>query len=506
MKKPSDDLFQLVSNLSLSEKRYCVLHLQKHSGDENRYTRLFEILSKASAYNTTDVQQKLELLKKPAHYAVLKKQLYEQVLDALHQYDLFSNPEQQLMRGIHQCHLLLQKGLFAQCEKRVKKLLKDATDMNHYEARLQLQNLKMMMKARKYYRQETEQDLKKWDNENQEILQELVVTFRYRYLSSRIYKMQYEAGGRGKELAAAISAIISLPEFTEENSATTIRARLDFFQANALYHFTNGETEKAASYNKQFLYLLEANPLLMQLHADRYFSVLNNYLIDCLILKDYETLEKGLVQMRGLQKLKGFRRLVNFEANVFRLGYLLEMNYLISLGRFTDLYGKLHAAKNGLEQYGEKVVKHNRITLYYLMAYTCFAVGKYNEALDYLFPIIQEKETAVAQEVQTAAKMLQLLCHFEKGDMLLVDSLVKAVRRILKKDETAEAHRIVLAFINAAANKREITAEKWEALQKKIHALTGSKSAAAFNLFNYPVWVQAHVSALPFETEWRLKQ
>jgi hypothetical protein len=505
VKTASDELFQLISNLSLSEKRYCALYLQKHSGEENRYARLFEILSKATAYNTTNIQQKLELLKKPAHYAVLKKQLYEQVLDALHQYDLFSNPEQQLMRGIHQCHLLLQKGLFAQCEKRINKLLKDAAEMNHYEARLQLQNLKMMMKARKYYRHETEADLKNWDSENQNLLHELEVTFRYRYLSSRVYKMQYEAGGRGKELAAAMSAIVSLPEFTTEKNATTIRARLDFFQVNALYHFTNGETEKAASYNKQFLHLLEANPLLMQLHADRYFSVLNNYLIDCLILKDYETLENGLTQMRGLQKLKGFRRLVNFEANVFRLGYLLEMNYLISLGRFTDLYGKLNAAKNGLEQYGEKVVKHNRITLYYLMAYTCFAVNKYDEALDYLFPVIQEKETAVAQEVQVAAKMLQLLCHFEKGDMLLADSLVKAVRRILKKDETAEAHRIVLTFINAAVNKREITVDKWNALQKKIQVLSGTKSAAAFNLFNYPVWVQAHVSGKPFETVWQLQ-
>lgn len=430
--------------------------------------------------------------------------MYEQLLDALHQYDLFTNPEQQLQRGIHQCNILLQHGLFTQCEKRIRSLSKLAEQMNHYEAQLQLQQLKMMMKARKYYRHEKEETLSAWRDDTMKILADMEITTRYRYLSSLVYKMQYDAGGRGKELAMKMKDIVALPEFSNERKASTLRAHLDYLQVRALYHFTNSETEKASIFNQKFLHLLEENPLLMQVHADRYFSVLNNYLIDCLLMKKYDLLASGLTKLRGLPKKPAFRRLINFEANVFRLGYLLELNYRIATGDFTKAYSELSQINSGLDKYGEKIVKHNRITLQYLMAYIAFALGKYDEALDFIQPILQEKETAVAEDVQLAAKMLQLLCHFERGETLLLDSLIKSLRRVLKRDENTSLQKTVLSFIQTSLKKLQITKVDWVSLQKKIFQGAKKKSSASgFNLFDYRVWVQTHSDSISFVKAWQ---
>lgn len=505
MKTPSDDLFQLITSLNLSEKRYCSIYLAKHGDEDNRYLKLFDLLKEQTAYNSKEALQGLGYSKKPNHYAVLKKQLYEQLLDALHQFDLFSNPEQQLLRSIHQCHLLLQKGLFAQCEKRMKSLSKTAEDMNHYEAQLQLQNLRMIMYARKYYRSVSENDLEQWQQDVQGILYDLQTTATYRYTSSLIYKMQYEAGGRSKELASKMKAIVKLPLFAKEASATTLRAQLDFYQVNALYHFTNLETDKAVGYNERFLALLESKSVMMQQLSDRYFSVLNNYLIDCLLLKKYDTLEKGIAKLRGLPEIAAFKRLANFDANVFRLGYLLELNYKIAAGNFTEAYKSIGAIKKGLAEYDERIVKHNRITLQYLMAYICFALGKYDEAIDYLWPILQEKEAAVAEEVQLAARMLQVLSHFEKKDEMLLPALIKSIRRLLQdKDEAYDIQRAVLSFINTSLTK-PATADKWLALSNATINLSGNKKTAnSLNLFNYNVWAQAHAQALPFSKAWHM--
>jgi hypothetical protein len=465
---------------------------------------MFNLLNSQPIYNSAEAIKQIGYQSKPGHFAVLKKQLYEQLLDALHQFDLFTNPEQQLLRSIHQCHLLMQKGLFAASEKRMKQLVNDATEMNHYEALLQLQNLKMISHARKYYRQVSDTDLKLWRNETQNILEDLILTSDYRYNSSRVYRMQYETGGRGKELALRMKTIVDTPAFSNEKNASTLRAKLDYYQVKALYHFANIETTKAEQYNAKFLQLLEENPLLMQLHADRYFSVLNNYLIDCLILKKYDTLESGLAKMRSLPKMPAFRRLVNFEANVFRLGYLLELNYRIAKGDFAEAYKTIKLITIGIKHHADKVVKHNRITLQYLMAYVCFALNNYNEALDHLWPILQEKETAVAEEVQLAARMMQLLCHFEKGETILLDSLIKSVRRtLLKKDETYDIQRAVLTFINTSLRNNTVTDKQWEDLAKKVDKIANSKtSVGSLNLFNYVVWIRAHNQNHSFAKLW----
>ncbi len=496
MKQPSSELFELINGLSLSEKRYCTLYLQKHSAaKENRYLRLFDFLGRQKVYDSRMAQNYMGYQQQPAHYAVLKKQLFEQLLDALHQFDLFTNAEQQLLRGIHQCYLLLQKGMFKACEKRVKNLSATAAQMNHYEGQLQLQQLKMMTKARNYYRHDTEETLQDWNAETHAVLQQMEVTNRYRYLSSRVFKIQYESGTRGKEQATLMQAIIQLPEFADAKRASTSRAYLDFLQVRALYHFTNLETEKAAGYNEKFLQLLDSNPTLLQLHADRYFSVLNNYLIDCLVLKRYKVLEDGLAKMRSLPKIAAFKRLVNFAANVFRLGYLLEMNYMLTTENFAGAYAKIPAITAGLALYADKIVKHNRITLQYLMAYVCFMLKKYDEALDHLQFILQQKETAVAGNVQLAARMLQLLSHFEKGDALLLESLIKSLRRYLKADISADMQRTVISFIQAASRKQTVIPKQWSDLNKKLVKLAADKSSAAsMNLFNYLLWVKAHLA------------
>lgn len=503
MKTPSDNLFQLIANLSLSEKRYCSIYLAKHNADEeNRYLKLFDYLKTQTQYVSKAATQHMGYSSRANHYAVLKKQLYEQLLDALHQFDMFSNPEQQLLRSIHQCHLLLQKGLFGQCEKRMKGLLKTAQEMNHYEAQLQLQNLKMIMYARKYYRGVPEKELKQWQGDVESVVDDLSVSSRYRYSSSLIYKMQYEAGGRSKELATKMKKVVAMPLFNNIEKATTLRAQLDYYQVNALYRFTNMETEKAFEYNGKFLALLESNVVMQQQLADRYFSVLNNYLIDCLLLKKYNVLQQGIDKLRTLPQIPAFKRLVNFDANVFRLGYLLELNRHMAVGNFAEAYKANANIKKGLGEYADKIVKHNRITLQYLMAYVSFALGKYAEALDWLWPILQEKEIAVAEDVQLAARMLQLLCHFEQGDVLLLPSLIKSLRRLMKKDEATDIPRLILSLVNTGANK-VLTNKDWQKLVESISAVMASKKAAgSLNLFNYKVWANAHADNISFAKAW----
>lgn len=505
MNNPSTDLYELISGLNLSEKRYCTRYLQKHStSKENRYLKLFNILRSQLLYDGEEAIISLGYQSKPNHYAVLKKQLYEQLLDALYQFDLFSSIEAQLQRGIHQCHLLMQRGLLDQCEKRIKTYRKMALKTNHLPAQIQLQQLSLSLIGRRYYRHTKSEDLEEWHTKSQTIIQAMNTEVKYGYLSSMVYQMQYVSGAKGRQLANKMERIVSAEEFVEEKNAITLNSKLDFLRVNALYHFIKGETALAAEFNQRFLAVLDEEALLKQLHADQYFSVLNNYLIDLLVLKKYKEFEEGLTKLRALPKLQAFNKLANFEVNVFRLGYLLEINYMISRGEFAHAYLKIEDIMQGLEKYKGKIVKHNRITLQYLVAYVCFAIGKYKETLKYLQPILQERESAVAEDLQLAARMTQLLSYFEMGDTLILDSLIRSVRRSFPdKKKGHELQRLVLSFINSTIQGQTANKKKWIKLKDNLEkVLAEGKGADALNLFNYQVWVNAHIEGISFPAKW----
>ncbi|MDX2003573.1 MAG: hypothetical protein SFW35_14145 [Chitinophagales bacterium] len=498
MKKSTDDLFALISKLTLSERRYCALYLAKHtSSGTNRYLQLFHFLKKQPAYNSAATAGHLNFSDKPNHYAVLKNQLYDLILNALHQYDLFSNQEQQLLVGIHQCQLLLQKGLLKQSLKRINVYSKLAAEMEHYEGLLLLQELKLTIMARNYYKNVGEQVLDEWFQNTQGVTSSLQQALEIKWQASHIYRLQYESGLRGKALAAKMESYLRYADTPLQST----KAQLDYLQAQALYHFTNLETAKAAQCNQRFLEILDGKPKMLKQYADRYFSVLNNYLIDCLVMKRYGRLQQGISKLRGLSSEASFKKLANFELNVFRLGYMLELNYFINNGLFTDAFQQISTIETGLATYGDRIIKHNRFTLLYLMAYAAFGVQEYEKSLELLRPILQEKEASVAEDIQLAAKMLELLCHYELDNNLLLESLLKSIRR-WKKAHPPIIKR-VLRFIASREKKTPVLADWIKLAEEMEKEATQATSAQVLNAFNYLVWAVAKANDTNFEAYWQ---
>jgi hypothetical protein len=93
--------------------------------------------------------------------------------------------------------------------------------------------------------------------------------------------------------------------------------------------------------------------------------------------------------------------------------------------------------------------------------------------------------------VQVAARMMQLITHFELGDERLLDSLAKSVRRYMKADKEAEVQKAVISFILSSVQKVEITDTDWQKLAGRLNALSGdTKQSAGAGLFDYSSWVE----------------
>lgn len=217
--------------------------------------------------------------------------------------------KEQLFRNIYQCTLLYRRGLFTQSEKRVAVLEKTANAIHSDIAQLMIQNLKMSLIAAKKYTQISDTGLDKWYEQTQQIFDSAIGLRRSQYLKAKIYKIQNESGILSRDGAGKMKEIIDSMEADRKNSAQSLRASLNYYQAKGVYHHQGLEKEKHLENTAEELALLENNPEL-HLHTQIYRVALANYMQACLRNKKYDRFEKDPrkterpYQYAGVQKVR----------------------------------------------------------------------------------------------------------------------------------------------------------------------------------------------------------
>lgn len=207
--------------------------------------------------------------------------------------------------------------------------------------------------------------------------------------------------------------------------------------------------------------------------------------------------------------MPGFKRYEapDFDPVLFNMTASLEIDYLINTGQFAAGYLKVNEIKSGMEQLGNKFPKYNRTVMLYSLAYICFALKKYDESLDILMPIIMEKEKGMVENLQLMARMLQLVCHFEKGDSLLAASLVKSLQRSFRgMDRSADILRATTSFINSCLHKVSLNHQDWTKFYDQVAGIVKNKTPEGFEtVFQTGAWARGHRDGISFPEAWKLE-
>ncbi|MEI2674716.1 MAG: hypothetical protein V9F05_11800 [Chitinophagaceae bacterium] len=490
MKNPSNDLFQLIQSLSKSEKRYFKLFATRHFDKDNQYLKLFEAIETQLTYQEALLVPIFSEGKSAAHFAVLKKQLYESLLEALHRFDEFDDVEQQLAKGVHYCTILLKRGLLTQCKKQILRYKQLGYKLEKFELIIELIEIEKRLGAKLQYSGMDENHLQAMHEEQLFCLQQIQLTGLYWLKSAGIYQLHYAKKIIPGKENVILNTTIAEPLFTQSEAATTFKAKLDQLQIQALHAFVQRDVNAAFNYNAQFLHLMDEHVHLKQIYAERYFSALNNYLIDCLILQRHEDLLSGIITMRQLPLMEEFRHIQHLDANVFRLSYLLEMNYYVGKNDFENALTCANYIQQGIKKYAAYIAKPNIITLNYLCAYTHFCNRNFNACLDVLLNLFAIKESESITDLYCDSKMMQMLCHFELGDILLINSLITAFNRLttIKKVKT-QTYKVVIKYMRQTLRNpdKKTTAGLLTQLQELAEKETEKNT---FNNFNYFYWLE----------------
>lgn len=164
MKKPNDDLFQLIQAMSAAEKRYFKRH---YASNKNQTTDLFDFINGMESYDEDLVKQEFIDSKLSTNLKVYKVQLAELVFKSLVSYHNKNNPDNRIRSILQEVDILMDKSLYHLAAKRIKNLRTYCIKNKAY-----IQLLAVIKKGDELI------DLgylsvSDWHSQNQEILEEL---------------------------------------------------------------------------------------------------------------------------------------------------------------------------------------------------------------------------------------------------------------------------------------------------------------------------------------------
>jgi len=490
LRSTSTYLFNLIKSLTNSEKRYFNLFASRHYAEGNHSLRLFHIIGKQGQYDEAQAIRDMGLGKN--NFAVQKNILYDQILTALIQFDTAGSIAIRLQHDVFACQKLMQKDLLVQARSKLKQVKSEATKYEIHEVSAEVLQIEISLNAREQYKNITSKDIDQWYTENSLLMRKLESEAYSKYTISKAQKVQLSAGGKSVSYTGAVKEILDEAKRKEPELILTQKAKMDFLQTEALYHFMNQDTAKAFAINEEFLTLIESQPHLIQFSPQRYFSALNNYLIDCFVLKKEKQLQSGLDKMRSLENDKAFKKTVNLEPNIFRITYQIELNYLIAAGQFSKAMEILPIVKDGLAKYQTKIPLQHYMNMEYLVAYVLIGAGKYQDASTQLDKLQQYSRSDTATLIDDVAAIMQVVCHYEMQNYSILDSLIKSCKRKLGSHKKHMPAGLEFDVLNAllSFSIKEPGTKDWQKLWDKLcKGANGQKPQSPhndyFDLFNY---------------------
>ncbi|MFN8714016.1 MAG: hypothetical protein ACK5Z2_14305 [Bacteroidota bacterium] len=427
-------LFQLISSLSPTEKRYFKLFAQRHVvGDTNDYVLIFDAIDdQASQGDVYEEQAVLEKLKaagrKPALRAA-KSYLSALILRSMRQFADEANTTRQLEARLHDIHFLLEKGLV----NKAMAVLRKSRKMAAFYEKPQLL-LELLATERKIVRlqqtRHTETLLNQLEADENLAMAQLQTELELRRLYDRLHLHIRSAR---QQPAAARAEIVS--EFLR-NALLRKRSPTHTFSAEVLRLNTlsdlavlAGDHKKSRSHLQRLMNHYEAQPHQLRDEVLRYINVLNNYLTSCFQLRMFDEFSAVIQKMKALENTS---REVRYQ--VFRNGAFLELLYLMNMRRLDEGLQLLPEIENGLRMFERKLPVARMLSFTYNVVVLYFLHERFSDALRALNLLRRREHPDVRRDIQHAARLFQLILHFELGrndDFL--ETLMRSTQRHLRE-------------------------------------------------------------------------
>ena len=503
--KSSKELFELIKSLNGQEKRYFVLYASRNIlKGSNNYLKLFYAISKQKEYDEKKICEMFPHEKFVKNMSETKYQLYRLILKSLHVYHSNNSIDATLKEQLHYAEILYKKRLFNHCGKVLSKAQNFAYKYEKYIPVVEILNRKKQLMTTVVYEGQTEKDLKTFFDEGYVALEKLKNVWDYSHLSSQFFmQIQKESVLRNQEDVKKLKNIIKNVLFTNENKALSYDAKVTYYNIKSVYFQTIGDYENNYKYAKRLVEIQEIRAENIIESIQLHLIFLNNLLGACLRIKKFNEVSHNLEKMRAIPAKYNMSGNNDIKVRIFLSSYIMEMNMYILMGQFKKGLTLIKPIETGLKEFKDKITRDKVLIFYFNIAYLHFGSAEYNKALFWIHKIINDPEIESRQDIQQFSRILNLIIHYELGNVDFLEYAVKSAHRFLqRRNKLYDFEACLINFIRKDLGKterREDLVAKFKKLKSNLlEILKDSAEKMAGQYFDFISWLDSKIENRPF--------
>lgn len=429
--------------MTKAEKRHFKLYVKRNSTEKEPLTvKLFDVFDRQKELDEDKISKMFPGLK-PNTFSNHRANLYEQLLSSLrllHNHD----PGIRIKELISYADVLHNKGLYEQCLQQLARAKQLAIKNNMKILRLEIVELEKKIEIR-YVTGSTPNRAQELTNESQMLRNQFNKSGSWSDLALSLYDYYLKFGHvRSKEQQEEIN------KFFSENAPSQTRdlETIFYYQSYVWYYHIIQNFPLCFKYAKLWCDHFMQNEVMLKEEPEMYIRGYHNILSSLFFCDDV------LRYRRELKVLEDFvdERYDTFNENqkIQSFTYLEtgNLNLFFLEGKFTEGAEYCKAFEKQLALYENRLDVHRIMIFQYKMASLKFGSGDFHGALKHLNVIINNPAVALKEDIQSYARFLGLIVHYELGNDDLIYFQIKSTYRfMLKLENFQKVHEAIFKFL-----------------------------------------------------------
>ena len=492
-KTPSYKLFRLIKSLSGSEKRYFKIFVNPKGDKDNKYIQLFDLIDEQVSFDEEALMSKIYDNQpiESRKYSELKAYLYDLILKALQGYDEKTSIDFRLKNMLLNVRVLFKRSLYDDCTELLQKTKKMA---KKYEQFYTVLDVLSWEKKIAYARLDMEYIGKNLDAIAAEevLFQDKIENINhYKNLFLKSLMTLRQNVIRREKIREKIQNIIDDPMLADASMAKSNLAKILYHRIFAFYHYVKGDLNKYYTTNKYLLELIESMPFYMKEDLTEYIAVITNLSVSGANLGKFSEVEQCLEKLKQLKPNTHEDQL-----KIHREYYALSLQLCISKGAFREGVEEIELIPQYVAASDRYIFEKD--SFYFLFFYLYFGKGDYDESLTYLNKWLSIPRTAERQDLQSLAKVLNLIIHYEMNNPILLESILRSNNRYLNKQAGTHQFEKILTSFFSKINKMPLTNSElseafYQLKQELLNDLTPAEKRL-LGVFDIISWIESKIT------------
>jgi hypothetical protein len=496
MKTPSSRLYDLVKSLTSAERRYFKLFINSKDATSSKYERLFDAIAASDSFDEEKLMNAV-YGKNPTEtrkYSELKSYLYDLVIRSLQSFDEKTSVDYRLKNQLLGVRALFKRSHFEDCKTILAKVKKTATEYEDFKTLVEVLDWEKKIAYTQHDINFLSSELERIANEEQECLDKLSNISAYRNIFFKFLVSIRKDVSRSQAQRDRFALLMENPLMKDEAQARSFIAKVIYHRILSIHYFSTSNFEFFYSSSNKLISLMEQNQLMLNEGVSEYISVLNNHIISCGRLGKIEEVRRTLDKLLRVKPVT-----TEDEVIIHRQYYMNKFRLCISTGEFEEGAMELKRHLKTAGKYDKEQFVKSTFYLQYFCIY--FGNSNFDDALNSLNDWLKLSESEERKDLQSLARILNLIIHYELGNTMLLDSLLRSTYRYLNKsNRLSEFERKMMNFIREVGkphSKRE-TQQILETLKQDFEELSKQPSYGVFELFDIISWLESKINNKPY--------